>query len=49
MGFSCFFKEKTKTCFIKQTDLKNPGGLFFFKKGFFSTLTIFQSFFDIFP
>jgi len=48
MGFLCFLKKTTKTCFIKKYGFKKTQE-FFLKKGFFSTVTIFQSYFEIFP
>jgi len=52
--FVFFFEKRTKTCFFsknrKQPDFEKTRGLEFFEEnGFFSTLTIFQSFFVIFP
>jgi len=48
-----FFWKKNKKLFLykkyKTTDLKKTRGLDLKKNGFFSTLTIFQSFFMIFP
>jgi len=55
MGFLRFFFEKrTKTYFFsikpQKTDCKSKaGGVSFFKKLCFSTLTIFQNVFVIFP
>jgi len=49
-----FFEKRTKACFFKKKtkkpEFKITGGLEFFEKNvFFSTLTVFQSFFVIFP
>jgi len=54
MGFCVFLKKEQKPVSFqkspKNPNLKKTGGLEFFEKnGFFSTLTIFQSFFVIFP
>jgi len=53
-GVFVFFEKRTKTCFFSKKPKKNEferrGGLEFFEENvFFSTLTIFQSFFGIFP
>jgi len=54
MGFLCFFEKRTKTCFFlkrnKKPKFEKTTGLEFFEKNeFFSTLTIFQFLFVIFP
>jgi len=48
-GVFVLFFFKTKTCFIKQMDLKNPGGLFFFKKRVFLNPDYLSNFLEIFP
>ena len=54
MGFLCFLKKEQKPVSFQKKQKKNEferrGGLEFFEENvFFSTLTIFQSFFGIFP
>jgi len=53
-GFCVFLKKRTKTCFFSKNTKKRiwknrRAGIFWKKNGFFSTLTIFQSCFVIFP
>jgi len=52
-AFVCFLKKEQKPVSLKKNkkpEFKITGGLEFFEKNvFFSTLTVFQSFFVIFP